>query len=254
MRLNIDIGKGSPEIIEAGTIFFDSVSPAVEIVLDALANMVIRDVIRAGELAQDFIDLFRPGKSLSDDELIGLFGELTLISLSTKPDEAVEHWHEASEGRYDFTAGNSRLEVKTSLGELRKHHFSSSQLPPKAGVKLVVASVLTESVQDGTTVVDLWKKILGDLVTAKAKDKLTSLVLRTVQKDYDKTLAIGFDYDAAIRSIAFCYGEAVPTPILTEGVLTASWEAMISEESVLETVSDDVNPAIRALCFTGPKP
>lgn len=252
MKLNINLGDGEPETIEAGTLFFDAVSPAVEIVLDALANMVVNDIGRAGDLAQDFIDLFKPGKRLGDDELIGLFGELVLISIAPDKEKALDLWHEASEGRYDFTSGNSRLEVKTTLGELRKHHFSSSQLPAKSGVKLRVASVLTETVQDGTSVIDLWQTILPFVKKPKLVEKLNGLVLKTILKDYDKSISLGFDYDAAIRSILYFAGESVPTPILTEGVLSASWEALMPEEDqALAPDGEDVNEDIRAICSPG---
>lgn len=251
MKLSINLDNGEPETLEAGTLFFDSVSPAVEIVLDALANMVVTDISRAGDLAQDFIDLFKPGKNLSDDELIGLFGELVLISMSTDKEKSLELWHEASEGRYDFTSGNSRLEVKTTLGELRKHHFSSSQLPAKSGVKLRVASILTETVQDGTSVIDLWQTILPSIRKPKLIEKLNGLVLKTILKDYDKSMSLGFDYDAAIRSVLYFAGESVPAPILTEGVLTASWEAIMPEDAqAVSATSDDVNDEIQEICIS----
>ena len=248
MNLSINFGKGKSETIEAGTIFFDSVSPAVEIVLDALAQTVVADTIRAGNLAQDFIDLFRPGKALPEDELIGLFGELCLISQADDKDYAVSIWHEATEGRYDFTSGSSRLEVKTSLGDLRKHHFSSSQLPAKPGVSVRIASVITEIVQDGTSVVDLWRSILNDLSKPQTKDKFNHLVLKTVSKDPDKSQEIGFDFDSAIKSIEFFPSTSVPTPILTDGVISASWEALINQEFSVPGSNEDVNEGIRKIC------
>jgi hypothetical protein len=239
---------GEQVAIVAGSIFFDAVTPAVEIVLDSIAEALATEKQRAGELAQDFIELFKPGRNLSADELIGLFGELTVISKTSDSSAAVSMWHEEVEGRYDFSSSSSRLEIKTTLGSARTHHFSSNQLPPRDAVEVLVGSVLTEIVQDGTSVVDLWRLLQARMKTPLTRAKLDRLVLRTVSKGHDLASETSFDFDLATSSLIFFSADQVPTPILTEGVISASWEANLEGLHPTDPVVSRVNDAIKSIC------
>ncbi len=54
----------------------------------------------------------------------GLFGELSVIRLSRSPPRALAAWRVETHSRFDFTAGDARLDVKTTTGRTRAHTFS----------------------------------------------------------------------------------------------------------------------------------
>lgn len=214
-----------PELIQAGYIRFDTLSPAVRVVLDAITDHVISgNQHGVGQLASDFVDLFKPSSNLSDHELTGLFGELTSILEFQDKDRLISCWHERLDSKYDFALEGSRLEVKTSLGAQRIHSFSSSQLPPEDSLRVTVCSVLSEHVSDGQSVIDLWLDIQEQLTDNDSKNKLRDQVLSIIKKDILKAETTLFDYELAKGSIQFFPAEKIPTVTLSAGVLSAKWK------------------------------
>jgi len=242
-------GNAKDTHLIADILFFDDLTPAVEVVLDALVSEIHSETTLAGELAKDFIDLFRPKRGLSAEQILGLFGELVVILEASDAIKAVGCWHEQAEGRYDFTAGNSRLEIKTTLLQSRQHQFSSSQIPPKNGIHLVVGSIMTEQVQDGTSILDLWTAISHKLNGNPLLGKFNKQVLALVKLDPDSVSEITFDYDAAVLSLSFYDGSMVPAPVYGSGVSKVSWEASLNELTPVTPLLAGVNETIIDICF-----
>ena len=103
---------------------------------------------------------------VSPDAVQGLWAELLLIAYSSDPELLIGAWHEDPDEVYDFALANERLEVKSARGAYRRHHFSSSQLPARAGIELTVASVLVQRVAGGATLWDLLQQLRARVRTS----------------------------------------------------------------------------------------
>jgi hypothetical protein len=149
------------EQIAVTAIMFRSLSEASEAFLDILVDEAIgaEDPLAVGHLAEDFLDLFSPQEKLTRSELLGFWGELFVIWNSDDINFMADAWHSWERERYDFAFRNERLEVKTTEGAGRTHSFSSTQIPPPNGVNVLVASILTNEVQAGVSVTDLFESI-----------------------------------------------------------------------------------------------
>ncbi len=75
-----------------------------------------------------FVELFRSTGKPPGYAIRGLWGELLLIARSADPLTVLRAWHIAAIERFDFGAGNQRVEVKTAGRSSRRHHFSLEQL------------------------------------------------------------------------------------------------------------------------------
>lgn len=84
-------------------------------------------------------------KRLSDDQEVGLFGELLiLLALIEALDsgDAVDSWRGPQAEEHDFGFAELDLEVKTTVGELRQHWINNlTQLVPSLGRRLWLVSV-----------------------------------------------------------------------------------------------------------------
>ena len=117
--------------------------------------------------------LRREAESVSPETVQGLWAELLLIAYSTDPDLLIQSRGTRTLTRvYDFAFAHERLEVKSARGAYRRHHFSSSQLPARAGIDLTVASVLTQRVAGGATLWDLLQRLSARVRTSAHVVKL----------------------------------------------------------------------------------
>lgn len=221
---------GSIRELRADCLQFDAITPAVEVLLDALEDS-IRDSSSAttAELTNDFVELFLPGKNLSESELTGLWGELVVLNLMSDPGTGVDIWHERLDSRYDFAVESFRLEVKTTLGTNRTHSFSSSQLPPDEGVEVWVCSVLAEHTFGGESVSSVWATLRNKLQNANTLKKLDSLVLSIVKRDPIYAESTTFDLSQSENSIRFLPARHVPTMITVPGVVAARWTCVLDD-------------------------
>ena len=114
------------------------------------------------------------------------------------PAVMISAWHQTPEDRYDFSASNQRIEVKSAAGRIRQHHFGLQQLHPPRGTNLLVASTFVESAGGGVSIAELAdqvrSQIAGDPGLILLLDRIVGLTLgdnwrQASQFRFDKELA-----------------------------------------------------------------
>lgn len=136
--------------------------------------------------------------------LNGLFGELYVIHRSTSPAAALAAWRVDETARFDFSAGNLRLDVKTASGRVRTHNFSYEQCNPPPGTIAVAASLFIERVPIGLSLRSLLGQIeesvsvFPDLVL-----KLHEVVAATLGINLGEALGVAIDPRIAESSLRF---------------------------------------------------
>lgn len=156
----------------------------------------------------------------------GLWAELLVIEQSAFPITLINAWHVDPNAKYDFTLGRDKIEVKSTSGEKRQHHFSYEQLNPSLHSRLLVASTIVRESGDGEngySVYDLYEKICSKLFVAEYRVKLYKVIAETVGQDVVKLKKIHYDYVQAVDSLRFYDANKIPH---------------ISEEGVPHYVSD----------------
>jgi hypothetical protein len=173
-----------------------------------------------------FADGFAAGPT--DETIAGLLGELLIIEASDDPIRTVSAWRVGPDDRYDFSAGNRRIEVKTTIGPLRSHHFTSRQLPPLHGLEVHVASIQLPRVARGTALNDVVARLRTRLDGA-AYDKLALAVFETLGMSAEAVAEPQFDVVSGAHSIALIRAEDIPTPLQVPGVSDMHWSAFIDD-------------------------
>lgn len=160
--------------------------------------------------AQGFEDYFAdlPKIGLTNELEIGLFGELSIISMSEKKEELVRGWHSAPHSTYDFSFNSNRLEVKTSTRPTRMVWLRSSQTILNADPHLTYLSVYAPLDDSGITLQELATQIRNAL----------SPTLRSIFEDklsfFDVNNCIRrFDYKTALETPRFISSRDIPMPI-----------------------------------------
>jgi hypothetical protein len=191
------------------------------------------DVILS-EVISELKDLFESGqlKRLSRDEEIGLIGELLVILGAADKDFVVKAWRSGERDVFDFSSHSERVEVKTTTGVDRVHHFGSNQIPGPTDCRVIVASVILRLVEVGTTLRQLIDLIASQLTTAVARSELLAKT-GSVIAGGEEASSLVFDLDTSVSSISFVSSLEVPRPIQSPGVLTMSWSALVSESDAL---------------------
>jgi hypothetical protein len=143
----------------------------------------------------------------------GLWAELFLITNAHDSVALAQAWHPGPEERYDFSAGADRVEVKSAIGRVRRHHFSLDQLSAATGTSLVVASLYVEPSGGGATIGAFLGRLRRQLVD---RADLLLDIQATVAKTLGQTLPLameeGFDEELASSSLAFFAGGEIPRP------------------------------------------
>jgi hypothetical protein len=155
------------------------------------------------------VRLFEPQKS-NRGSIIGLWGELLMISSSDDLPHLVDCWHADADDRFDFAASGSRLEVKTTTGLNRVHRFRLHQLTPIDDTEVHVASIMTTRTDAGTSLRDLIARIQEDLAgDAASQVKLYEQVTEVLGGDWDGA-DTRFDENQALASLRVFDAVAVP--------------------------------------------
>lgn len=158
-----------------------------------------------------FIELFKSFKEPPKKSIQGLWCELFLINLSDNPEKLIIGWHSIPEEKFDFSFEKLQIEVKSSMGESRIHHFSSGQLNPIKNTDIIITSVLVSSSPSGMGIIDLIRRIERKLETfPKQKEKLHLLVYSTIGIDIERVNDIKFNYDFSKQSLRFYKSEEIP--------------------------------------------
>lgn len=180
---------------------------------------------------QRLVDLFRRLALPPSRSLVGLIGEMIVLSGSADAVVAAQAWRSAVDDRFDFSTPALRLEVKASAARSRTHEFSQEQCSPPDGVEGVLASMFVESSGGGTSLLDLIRRIEGrlagrdDLIT-----KVQDAVSETLGVSLPVALTARFDEGLARASLQFYDLASVPAirGVLPPGVSRLRFQSDLS--------------------------
>lgn len=167
---------------------------------------------QVSDMVEKLIELFRALSQPSKFSVQGLWAELLIISESSNPHLLLRSWHAAPGDRYDFSSDRQHIEVKSTSGQTRIHHFSLEQLNPTQGTTALVLSLFVERASDGLTVLDLMDKI-----RVQIRNDMTLLahlhrnVTLTLASDWRQAASSKFDYRLAKKSIRIYEVENIPS-------------------------------------------
>ena len=162
---------------------------------------------------ENLISIFSALSKPPRKKVQGLWAELLVIERSLHPETLISAWHSQANAKYDFTMGRDKIEVKSTSGEERIHHFSLDQLNPSPNSRLLIASVIVrESAQGsgGMSVRDIYNKICTKVSANNARLKLYSIMAECIGSDLIKIDSIFFDYVEASDTLAFFDANQVP--------------------------------------------
>lgn len=162
---------------------------------------------------ENLISIFSALSKPPRKKVQGLWAELLVIERSLHPETLISAWHSQANAKYDFTMGRDKIEVKSTSGEERIHHFSLDQLNPSPNSRLLIASVIVrESAQGsgGMSIRDIYNKICTKVSANNARLKLYSIMAECIGSDLTKIDSIFFDYVEASDTLAFFDANQVP--------------------------------------------
>jgi hypothetical protein len=239
--------EGDKDLSEVATLRCNLKNPTAQ-VLSAVAAVFVGIIdlqvrfASCGEAIWEMKELFESkfDKQVSDNILIGLFGELLVIAKSTNRQQFVECWHSRNEASFDFSFENLRIEVKTAAETNREHYFSSNQIYKESSMEVLIASVLLRIVESGTTLDNIFQEILDELNEA-AKIKFTNVVIKILGTTPNSVINFQIDRKSSEESILFYRGPEIPQPDLADGVISMKWKASLAG---VEPTNIDINQVL----------
>lgn len=166
----------------------------------SIANAVNR-------LVQMFQKLQKPAAKA----IIGLLGELLFIRQSRDLRQMLTAWRAVETSRFDFSAGDVRVDVKAATGRARSHVFSYDQCNPPPGTAALAASLFVEQAAGGTA----FREVVGAVERGLAGDadllmKLHEIVAETLGTSLSEAMSYRFDDRLAAASLQLYDLRAVP--------------------------------------------
>ena len=162
---------------------------------------------------ENLISIFSAMTCPPRKQIQGLWAELLVIERSMVPEMVINAWHNTPTSKYDFTLGRDKVEVKSTSGEERKHHFSLDQLNPSRNSRLLIASVVVRESghgNGGLSVRELYDKICTRVTSIDARMHLYQVIAETIGTDMHKLENVFFDYVEASDTLRFYDSNDVP--------------------------------------------
>lgn len=185
--------------------FIRAVTP---VVLTIHASSSQTDIAQA---ISSLVELFRLLSMPPRKTIQGVWAELFIIVQSSDPAQLIRSWHAVPEDRYDFCAGEQRIEVKSATGRFRCHHFSLEQLRPPSGVSVLVTSLFVERAAGGDTVFDLVEQLRPQLYEApQLLARVDQVVGATLGSGWRQASEFRFDRQLAADSLRFFESAVIP--------------------------------------------
>ena len=186
----------------------------IEIFYMMLQNLPTEPSIRELSIEiESLITIFSALTKQPKKKIQGLWAELLVIEQSKHLEVLINAWHQPISAKYDFTMGRDKIEVKSTSGENRIHHFSLDQLNPSKNSRLVVASIITrESAQavDGLSVKDMYERIIEKVTAVNIRLRLYTIIAETIGTDFSKLEEVFYDYTSAVDSLKFYDSLQIP--------------------------------------------
>ncbi len=169
------------------------------------------------QVVQRLIELFRRLSRPAARSLNGLLGELFLIAKSRDVRASAAAWRSADIDRFDFSAGNVRLDVKTSGGRVRIHNLSFEQCQPPAETVGLLASLFVEGSGGGQSL----RELVATIETALSGDddlilKVQETVAETLGEGLPTAMGTRFDDVLALESLRFY--DLATVPAIRDGI------------------------------------
>jgi len=182
------------------------------------------------------IELFRSLSLPSEKSIQGVWAELFIIANARDPTAVLRAWHSNPSERFDFAAGDQRLEVKCASGETRAHYFALAQLTPIDNRRVVIASLLVERSSGGATVFSLAERIRGKVQDPVERVRLEAIVCKALGEAWSEAAETSFDLQIAANSLRFFEQSAVPSVRLplTIGVSEVRFRSDLSHAECLQ--------------------
>jgi hypothetical protein len=158
-----------------------------------------------------FAQIFRKLQVPARQAVTGLLGELLLIRQSRDMRRMLGAWRALETSRYDFSAGDVRLDVKAATGRVRSHVFSYDQCSPPPGTVPLAASLFIEQASGGTAVRDVLNSVeQGADGDSDLLLKLHDIVVETLGNGLNEAMSCRFDERLAVSSLQLFDLRGVP--------------------------------------------
>lgn len=194
---------------EADRAFHEFFLRALHPVIASLPRNPSRQQI--SDAIERLVDLFRKITETPRKTVAGLWAELFVIASASDPAALLACWHSAPEEKFDFVSGAERIEVKAASGGLRVHHFSLEQIRPPAGAQAVVASVMLERAEGGSSIADLIDAIRQRVADPELLIRLDAVVAQAIGLDWRSMQRTSFDRQLAAASLRFLDASGIPS-------------------------------------------
>ncbi|MDV6328555.1 PD-(D/E)XK motif protein [Idiomarina sp. Sol25] len=175
---------------------------------------------------QSLANFFKSAET-SRSDIVGLWGELYILSLSHNLTAAIKCWCQHRMSKYDYVAERFVLEVKTTVRSQRKHRFSLEQLRSQTGYQIYVASLILVELSSGKTVSELMESIAVDI--------------------HDNELRVSFLKQCLLKGGKDIYRNSLTWDVLPEGgsmIILDAFDIPVPEvkpDSAIENVRFDVD-------------
>ena len=189
---------------ELQSYFFRIAEPLLEVIPQKPSEKDVTNIIF------NFLEIFRVLLKPAKKSVLGLWGELFIISQSVNSEQLLKAWHDNNFEKYDFGMDNWRIEVKTTIKNIRIHSFSFEQLNPINEVKVEIASILTKQTVSGKSIEDLCKIIRTKITNLILINKINLLVAQILGDTLEEAQNIKFDLDLAIQTLRFYSTNDIP--------------------------------------------
>ena len=186
------------------------------------------------------IELFR---EISDKKrsIIGLWGELFLISSSSNKEKTLQAWHENPTDKYDFFDDNQALEVKCTSKTDRIHKFQHDQLLSEIKDHYIASIMVSENPNDGSSVLDLYEDIKKNKLPVNLINKLKKNFYRVVGSNPKEDLnEFKFDIDYSKKNVMYYKLKDISTLVNEDDSVTdISYKIDLSRKKNVDELSKD---------------
>jgi len=142
----------------------------------------------------------------------GLWGELFFMRQTRGYGFWAPFWHSETTRMFDFSSIGNRVEIKTTIGSQRVHHFSHRQVYALEGEEIVIASLLLREDDVGLTLQELVGECRVSLLGTQHYLKLEKAVRRAGMDDLS---IAGPAYDARQASDSLALFRSTEAPHFT---------------------------------------
>jgi hypothetical protein len=192
-----------------------------------------------GEAIWQMKRMFEEGLAINpgDEKIAGLLGELLFVRFSDDMACAIDLWHSSNLDKYDFSSDLFKVDVKSTFGSIRKHHFTSNQIRGLAPDRTFIASFMLERVEVGLSISDIVELITEQVDIARAQ-KVHEICLKTLGVPGTLIKDPEIDFGIAKERLRIYSSHDIPMPSPSKGVISMEWMAELDEEIKYGHISD----------------